>query len=181
MIDAPTATLIAAAVAAAASILNLVLSSFLHKSAEERAQYRGLLQPHIETLGYNLHQLLATATVAMKRAGMKQPIESWMERNKKASDELKLLLPRLKYPLWGIDSGIRELTRLHAWLEHSIKQQERRESLLESAEILRKVLDIAIRNSFMKGEAPGLFCRWRVNRITGKLRKMWNQRPLEDE
>ena len=178
--DAPTATLVAASIAGFLSLTNLVVSWRHRRSAEEREQYRGLLKPHVETLGANLHTLLAAAKVAGKRMDLDQPPDSWMTRSESAAKNLKDMVLKVKYPLWSVVDGLRELTRLPNWLRHVRDQAARRGMLLAAAEALRSEVDTAIRNAFLSGVQPGHLQRWRVTKRTKELRAVWLAgRPAE--
>ena len=57
--SAENATLIAAAIAAAAGILTLILTNAGTRSAEARAAHRAALAPHLSEIGLAIHEAIA--------------------------------------------------------------------------------------------------------------------------
>lgn len=181
-LDQPTATLIAATLAGVLSLANFVLGQRAGRSSEGRAQYRQLLMPHVTELGEVLHKVVATATVAVGRKKQGRTEGTWLARTKKACDELRDLRLRVKYPLWGVEDGLRALTRLGHWMEAKIEIEDERVALLSSAEALRRALDASVRRAYLRGAPPGLITRWWVSRLTKSMYKRWNDgSPLRDE
>ena len=111
-------TLIAALIAAITSLINILISVIAGKYSEFRSAHRKSLQSYIEPLGKELHQILATSNVYIERMTSGESQDKWVERATEATNNLKELRWSVRYPLWGVDEGIRTLTRLFDWLTH---------------------------------------------------------------
>jgi hypothetical protein len=157
------ATLIAAIIAATASAFQIVISAFSSRDAEFRAAHRKILEPHLSDLGFSMHQLLASSKMYMQRYGRQQALANWRNRAEEASHRLKDLRRQVRYPLWGIDEGIRTLTRVFHWVSHLQEHPEAAEVLFIASDKLRQALDEAIRNSYQAGRPPNTIEVWKVN------------------
>jgi len=180
-LDQPTATLIAALTASVLSLLNLWWTHRAGRRGEMRTQYRDLLKPYVADLGEALHQIVASATVAVHRKTQGRTPDDWLERSEAACTRLKELRVKAKYPLWRIEDGLRQITRVASWIKHNIDRVDRRDKLLAAAEELRVALDDAVREAYLNGCPPGLIHRWTVAYKARKLRQLWDDGSLADE
>ncbi len=155
------------------SLVNLLLNQRAGFRGEVRTQYRNLLSPHIVEFGEQLHEAVAMANIAAKRAATGQPTDQYQKKCRAACARLKELRRKLKYPLWEIDEPIRTITRLGSWMDHRLSEPKKAEALVAEAEKLRNALDRAIRSSFVRGRPP----RWHETRsakcAAERLRKDW--------
>lgn len=99
-------TLIAAIIAATASIVTLFLNLRAQKSAEIRVSYRDSLKPHIVELGEALHEIVASSNIYLFKTKSDEARENWREKHEKAKDNIKSLRTKVRYQLWGLDKGI---------------------------------------------------------------------------
>ncbi|MDQ7735729.1 hypothetical protein QT231_23810 [Halomonas sp. SpR1] len=91
---------------------------------------------------------------------------------------------RTRYSLWGIDEGLRDLSRLSSWVAHNYSYSEKAEQILDAAETLRSTLDEAIRSSYKKGKPPGQSKCRDVQRAAHDLRIVYEetmQSKLEEQ
>lgn len=167
-----TATLVAACIAAAASLVVLLLNLRAQRRAELRVAHRQTLDLSIAELAEALHQSVACASIILK-AKSDGARARWKCRGAKASSQLKSLRPRLRYPLWGLDEGLRVLSRVPDWAEHARADNSRAQRLVSKADGLRKALDYAIRRSYRKGRAPTLHERLRVRYTAWQCRRIF--------
>lgn len=175
-----TATVAAACIAAGTSILTLVLQFQVSRRAEFRASHRVVLQPYLEDLGKCLHETLATVKVYLHRAKDGQSTAKWQEQAKSARDRLKVLRLKVRYPLWGIDDGLRVLTRLTDWIAHGKKNPDGANRLFDSAEALRKAVDAAIHWSYRHGRPPSLWHRKSVQLRAWKFERSYKAMMTAD-
>jgi hypothetical protein len=179
-IDAQMATLIAAAVAAIASLINLAANIYFSRRANREAQYRELLKPHITQLGDDLYQTIACCRIISRIADKNKDPQKWLERARDACNRVKELHRKLKYPLWGVSDGLRNLTLLANWIDHSQERQKQRDALLLAADNLRLILDGVIREAFISGTPPSIWAQCRVRKASEKFWSIWGHNP-EDE
>ncbi|HEX8111030.1 MAG TPA: hypothetical protein VF516_25040 [Kofleriaceae bacterium] len=110
--DQQTVTLVAAGVAATASLSNVIVNVYFARRMSRESQFRDLLKPHMVVLGETLHAVVACSRVVGARAQQGIDTRSWLKKAQDACNQLKQLHRQVKYPLWGVSEGIRELTRL---------------------------------------------------------------------
>jgi hypothetical protein len=154
-------TVVAASVAAAASLITLTVNLRAQLRTELRLAQRKFLEPVIIPLGEALHEMMASSHL-MTKAKSDDSWGKWVERAEGAQAELKEMIPRLRYPLWGVDDGLRMLTRLPDWMQHARGDSARSAELLAAADALRLALDRAIQSSYDAGRRPTWLERRRV-------------------
>lgn len=150
-----TATLVAASIAAVASLVALLLNLRAQHRSELRVAHRQTLDPSLSELAEAIHQSVACASIILK-ANSDEARARWKCRGARASARIKSLRPRLRYPLWGIDEGLRVLSRVPDWAEHARADNARAQKLVSTADSLRKGLDYAVRRSYRRGRSPSL-------------------------
>ena len=166
-------TLAAAAVAAGASLCSVLLGILGQKGAEFRAAHRQLMGEYLEDLGRVIHESVATTHVLVKKANHGGNVQGWRERADRATRELGEMRRRARYSLWGIDEGLRDLSRLSSWVAHNYSYPEKAEKILDAAESLRSALDEAIRSSYKKGKPPAQAKCRAVQRSARDLRNVY--------
>lgn len=176
MTTSETTTLVAAVIAAAASMLGVLvtgLSIYFDRRTTKEDRHRELLSPYVVDLGDVLHQIVACSQVVVNRAKAGEPTEKWERLAGEACAKLKVLRLRVKYPLWGLDEGLSELTRLASYVSHQRDHADLRQPLLDAANALRTRLDDAIRGSFVQGRAPSASDVGSVVTAARELRSLW--------
>jgi len=165
--DKAQATLIAATIAAIASVAKLIFDRY----SESRASHRELLQPLLAELGEAIAGVVATSTVLAKGRSDKS-YSNWYGKAAKEREKLKEVRPKVRYPLWGIDEGLRVLIRLPDWVSHARADKKRLSKLLSRADGLRKMVDVVAFRCYRNGRTPDLleilqvrFHAWRCRRV----------------
>lgn len=147
-------TLVAAFVAAVASLASVVINVLNQRGSEFRTAHRYLMAEYLEEIGRAIHESVATTYVLARKASDGGNVRGWRERADSATAELAELRRRARYSLWGIDEGLRDLSRLSSWVAHNHSYPDNAERILEAADSLRMALDEAIRSSYKKGKPP---------------------------
>lgn len=168
--DRATATLVAALVAAAGSIISL----FVKRASTMRKAHRDSLEPHIGELAKSIHQAVATSAIIVK-TNSTQSRERWRARGTDTKKTLKALRTELRYSLWGLDKAIRELALLPDWVEHAWDYPEYRKELIERGDKLSDALDRSIRRCYAKGRTPSWFERAYVECRRRHLKSSYNE------
>ena len=175
-----TATLIAAVVAAVASVAGLVLNLVAQSRSEVRQANRALLGPYLNDLARALHEVMATATILTK-ARTDQSRANWRERAADAQAKIKGFRSELRYPLWGIHEGLRVISLIPNWLEHTQDAAEVAEEIWADGNRLRHALDLAIRDAYASGRLPSRRRQRRVNRFAQRLRTLYRTHTKTDD
>jgi len=152
-VDLGQATLVAALVAAIASIFTLVINIRAASSAEMRLAHRQALEKYVHELSGAIHSTIATANILTK-AKTEPALQNWRDRADEAQAKLKELRILLRYQLWGITDAIGTLSRLPDWVENSRRFPEHSQKVFSKGRALGRHIDIAIRNSYLQGRRP---------------------------
>ncbi|WP_157982645.1 hypothetical protein [Simplicispira lacusdiani] len=169
-------TLIAAVIAAFASVAKL----FFDRFSENRSSFRALLQPLVAELGEALHGIVSTCNV-MGRVSGDTSYANWRKKAEVERDKLKELRPQLRYPLWGIDEGLRVLIRLPEWTAHAKGQTGRLVLLNKRATRLRGLLDVVALRCYRNGRLPDALERLQVRLYAWHCRRVFENGPTSDE
>lgn len=164
-----TVTLVAACIAATASVFGLVFNALIARSREGRESHRRLLEPHLAPAAEALHTVVACADIIAKTK-TDESRGNWRDRATNAREMLEGVRRAVRYPLWGADDGLRTIQRLPNWVENARGLPEHATSLLKSGDDLREALDAAFRSSHARGSAPTFLQRRRINKQAKKLR-----------
>ena len=162
------ATLIAAVIAAIASVARLVFDRF----AERRSSMRELLQPLIAEMGEAVYGIVATSTVLVE-AETPEKLRAWYAKACREREKLKAIRPKLRYPLWGLDEGIRALQHLPDWCSHARSNRQRAAAMLKHATALRHMIDITALRCYRNGRQPDLLERAQVRYHAWRCRKFF--------
>jgi hypothetical protein len=180
--SAIAAAVVASSIAALASIATLILTRAGERSSEFRAAHRTLLNSSIERLGDLVHQVVAISSIYLERTKAGQDLTPWRAKGDGVASELLEARRSVRYPLWGIDDGLRTLARLPNWITNYGGRPREGEQLLEKAESLRKAVDTAIRKSYLKGRPPTWRDRRRIAKAVDEMRTAWTgPRPPKEQ
>jgi len=169
--NATTATLVAASIAATASILTLILRVGSEWRTELRKVNRSRLEPHVADLGDAIHKIVATSVLSV-RDERTANVEYWRKLKADARRTLRQLRRTLRYPLWGLDDGIKALICLPDWVTPDDSADY--DAVLLAATKLRASLDNSIRRCYRDGRPPTLFERVVVQLYVARLRREWH-------
>lgn len=169
-----TATLIAAGIAALVSILNLLLTGTFRKQEEMRGAIRSAAAENLNDIGRLVHEVIALSYVLAK-ANSDQDHKVKHEKGREAAKSLKTKRLDVRYSLWGIEEGLRTLTRIPDWVAHTRVDTKRRDKLLAAASDLGAVVDDVVRKTYLTGTVPGWLSRWRVQRKAAKAKSIFDE------
>ena len=167
-ITQPIATLIAAGVALAVSLLTLGISLRSGSASAKRGAFRDLISAHFAIVSSALHEVVATATVLLKTRSPRAR-ESWVRRGNEAKKKLLDVRTQLRIPLGAMDEGFRTLARLPNWTVHSERYPKHSAALLDAGDRLRAVLDQLLLEVYLQGKPLGFFQSWRASHATKRL------------
>lgn len=181
-LDAPTATLVAATFAGGVAFLNVLLTVWNTRRAEDRSQYRLLLQPHVVELCEAMYEIGACAKVAGQNhdVGKASSAENWLKKASIATNRLKKARLSVRFAMPSLSEGLRVMTRVGNWVAHRKREVVVRDELLESATKLRESLEDAIRTAYLSGKPPGRLSSWHVRRAATRVRKVYELDPAHE-
>jgi hypothetical protein len=159
-------TLVAAVVAAIASVLNLVLDRRAEARANNGTELRSLLGELGDVMNGIVAASEALATTETPRTFRVFYTQAFHER-----ERMKMLRPKLRYPLWGLDEGLQVLERLPVWCAQARSDRERAAQLLRHARELRRAIDRAALRCHRSGRRPSALQRARVRLYSTRCRR----------
>lgn len=175
-----SATLIAAVIAAAASLAGLAFNIRAQSRSEICKANRSLLGPHLNGIARALHEVLASSTILTK-ARTDESRANWRARAVNAQSTIKEIRSELRYPLWGIHEGLRVLSRLPNWLEHTQDSSSGANDIWAAGNKLRGALDLAIRDAYRFGRPPSWWHCYRVRRRAREVRALYRKCRQEQD
>jgi hypothetical protein len=171
------ATLIAAVIAAFASVAKL----FFDRFAEGRLSIRTLLLPLIAKMGEAVYGIVATSSV-MLEAETDAKFRSWHSKACHEREKLRLLRPKLRHPLWGLDEGLRVLERLPDWCSHARSDKVRASQMLRHATSLRQMIDVTALRCYSGGRRPNIIEVLKIRLHSWQCRRIFEAgRPSESQ
>lgn len=165
----PDATLIAASIAAVATILTLIFTMANKRGEEFRSAQRAVIAKDLKAVGRAVHEVIALSNIQLKVMGSDQHPERYRAAAD-AAKKLKDLRLDVRYTLWGLDDAFRDLARLPDWIGHAKPQPEVASTILDAGRKLGIQIDLAVRKAYISGSPPGLWRRYRVSCATKHLR-----------
>lgn len=168
-----TATLIAAIIAAVVSIINLVGGASYRRNEEIRAAIRTAVAANVDSVGRLVHEVIALSFILAKANSDESHKEKHVKA-RQAADRLKAKRLDVRYSLWGLEEGLRTLTRVPDWVAHTRGNTRHREPLLEAASELGALIDGAVRRTYLTGDAPNWLARWRISRKSTLVKKRFD-------
>lgn len=168
------ATLIAALLAAAASMWTALFVAVSKRQEDMRNAVRQAAATDVHEVGQLIHETIALSTL-LSRYSSPETFKPKYSEAVAVAGKLKKKRLEVRYSLWGLDAGIRELTRLPSWLGHAKHDVAASTRILAAGKALGNSLDGAARQVYITGTLPGLFGRWNIERKRLALRKVYEE------
>ncbi len=167
--DQSTAIIFAAVIAAVITIINTSIVLASADSRDRRNATRDIIQDKLNSVGKCIHETIALSDLLTKSTN-EDTHKKRYQRAAAAAQSLKDIRLEIRYSIWGIDEGIRVLTRTPDWLSHAQNDNKYRDKILRDAKELGSALDGAIRNVYASGRLPSLLTRTIVTFRAQQLR-----------
>jgi hypothetical protein len=169
------ATLIAAGIAAAASLAKLIMDALSARGTATRAAHRVVLEPHLPGLATSIHGVVAGAVIAHRRLSDGQEAGNALENSQEAAMILKRSRLEVKYALPGLEEPLRTLTRAPDWIA-TCQGKPQGDDLLDGLKRLSRLVDATITRSYQRGRPPSRWEQWRLGQTTKRVRGAWRTR-----
>ncbi len=174
--------------AALIALLGNCLVSVFKSGQDYKMAYRSRLAEFDAEIGGAMYQLLACCSMyglklshdkelltgETQRSDFERSLNKWREKADVQRKVLEECRYKARYVLYGIDEGLRTLTRIPGWLSHYSELPDEINALNESADKLRKELDAAILYSYKKGKAPSKSICKKVNIAAERVRRVFS-------
>lgn len=145
----------AAAIAAAISIISLVFTLISNRSTDLKAARRATLSSSFSELGELLYELVALS-VKMKKMKSSDNFDSIRSKAEETSKKIDELRRKTRYPLWGIDGGLRAIRWTPIYIAHLKDERDgdRAGKIIKLSTALRESIDRAICHAYFTGQQP---------------------------
>jgi hypothetical protein len=173
---AVVAAVVTASVAAAVAVLSAIINLAGNGLNNARSAHRALLGASLEDLGRHVGGIVATSTTYLRRAESAEGLANWRQRAEAHARGLMEIRSTLRYPLYGLDEGLRVLSRVGSWIQHYSERPEEGRRFLDAADVLRRELDDAIAKSYRRGDPPTRRDRRKVDQAAERVRALWDRR-----
>lgn len=168
----PEATLIAAVIAASATVITLLFTLMNKRGEEYRTAHRAVVVEDLKAIGKCVHEVLALSNIQMKTMAGTQHPERY--RNAAAAAKrLKEMRLDVRYTLWGIDDALRTLSRLPDWIGHAKLSPETAHILFKQAKVIGEQIDIAVRVAYIDSRSPSRYRLFCINRAVKRFKKTY--------
>ena len=154
-------TLLAATLAAFVSFFNSIIVIFSNIGRDQRDANRNAIATNINQFGRLVHETIAYSYL-MEKAATDESHKKHYGRAKVAAEKLKSARLDVRYIFWGIDGGIRTLTRLPDWIAHTKNKPKLRVELLSLGAQLGRSIDGVARRVYITGNSPSSFDKIKV-------------------
>lgn len=172
MPDQASATLIAAIVAASSSLIGVFVNIYNGRVLPKREALRKVLEVELTNIGSCLYLIVALSQ-KMVDAKSVDSFSNFQEMAEKQRQELNKLRSKLRYSLWGLDHGLREIRSIPFYIGHykNSRPNISATKLVRLATKLRMALDAAILLTYVSGTPPALWSRLRIRFWGWRLRR----------
>ncbi|MET2829324.1 hypothetical protein [Mesorhizobium shangrilense] len=164
--------MLAAIIAAAATVITLILTVMNKRGEEYRTAQRDVIAEDLKSIGKAVHEVIALSTIQRKVMGSPQHAERYRAAAE-AAKRLKEKRLDVRYTLWGLDEAFRTLARLPDWLGHAKPAPDVATHILADGKALGVQIDLAVRNAYVTGAPPGIWRLFRVMRAVKRFRKRY--------
>ena len=153
-IDKGVATLIASLIAAVLSFFSFIQN----KKVEVRAANRKKLEPYIDDLAESIHEIMAFSNIMLKNKS-EESLNNYKNKASAAKEKLKSLRRKIRYPLWGIDDYIQQLSRISDYTLYTLKDKKVAIKNVQKGKLLAKSIDRCVKNCYIHGRCPTILER----------------------
>ena len=172
------------AVTAALSILGTILAKKIDERIKRQESIRKLLEDSMIGTGENMHEVLATAEILLKKFQRTAPVNSpdyeasiAIHKNRIDNNKKHLLNSKTKYryKLYGLEQGLTTIARVADWIKGLREHPQTARALLDNADRIRRIVDREIIRYYRKGDYPGRLSRWRIGFYAYRIRRLWKR------
>lgn len=168
--------LISALIAAFVSVLNVILNIRSSRSTKKTDAMRSILQPDIHKIGLVLYQIIAVSK-KMLDAKTDNSFHNFRIISDRHRKELDILRTSMRYGLWGLDEGLREIRSVPFYITHykNDRQNNRAKKIILLGTSLRLSLDKAIVSVYISGLPANIIKRMFVSYYIWRLRRCFKK------
>lgn len=167
------------------SLLGAIQAKKIDERIKRQEAIRNLLEDGMIGIGENMHEILATADILVKKfqltahkndPSLERSIQQYKDRidnNKKHLQKAKTVY---RYKLYGLDEGLSAIARVADWVKRLRDNIELASALLKLADEIRKLIDREIIYCYRNGDYPRRITLLIIKFYAWRIRRSWNER-----
>lgn len=152
-----------------AALYGTMFTAHISTKNNKRSALRELQSQKVMQIGRSIHETIALTFEAAKSTPVTR--KQKFENARSAASNLKSQRLDVRYSLWGLDYGIKTLTRFPDWVAHVKDHPNHQAAYLTRGSELGKQLDEAIKTSYFTGDPPSAWRRFRIWFAAKRLNK----------
>ena len=175
------------AITATLSLFGTIAAKKIDERIKRQESIRKLLEDGMIGIGENMHEILSSADILIKKFKLKAhkndpSLEASIANYKNKIDNNKKHLIKAKtiyrYKLYGLEDGLSIIARSADWVKGLRDNLFLAEKILKEADKIRLIIDKAIINCYRNGDYPSNFVRLRISYHSWRIRRMWEARKI---
>lgn len=155
-------------IASATSIISSLLTYVGVGANNRKSAVRELMNADLQKIGNAIYHLVAKSKQIIDAESDDRRARLRTETDE-IRKEFKELRGRVRYSLWGIEDGLREINSATFYAWHYVHKKNEGKILVDKLTSLRKALDNAIVDAFHMGRPPTwrqrMIIAWRVSSV----------------
>lgn len=175
--------LVMTAITAFFSLLGTIYSKKIDSYIKRQESIRKLLEEAMMDIGENMHKVLASADILVKKfeiQDQKTPslIESIKEYKTRIDISKKLLLSaktKYRYKIYGLEDGLFIIARSADWIKGLRTNTKLAKKILYEANKISKLIDQTLIKCYREGDYPNFIVRLRIKYLAWKIRRLWEK------
>ncbi len=177
--------LVMTAITAILSLFGTIASKKIDERIKRQESIRKLLEDGMIGIGENMHEILATTDILIKKYQLTDSrnsgsLETSINNYKTRIDNNKKHLLKAKtiyrYKLYGLERGLSIIARSADWVKALRNDIPLARKILKEADKIRKIVDNAIIKSYRDGDYPSFWTRLRIRYYEWKIKRIWQSR-----
>lgn len=148
------ATFYAATIAAVMALVSIVINLSISYHTERRISHRKSLENAFNNIGNLIYQVVAMSNTISSKYKSHQDATNTINKVDLVRKKLDICRWEVRYSLWGLDEGFRQLVRLPSYVAQCKKFPKQSEEFIRRGTKIRSCLDRAIMTSYEMGRRP---------------------------
>lgn len=185
LVMAGLGALVTTSLTATFSLFGAIQAKKIDERIKRQESIRKLLEDGMIGIGENMHEILATADILVKKfqltahkndPSLERSIQQYKDRidnNKKHLQKAKTVY---RYKLYGLDEGLSTIARVADWVKRLRQDIPLANKLLELADEIRKLIDKEIIFCYRNGDYPRRKTLLFIKFYAWRIRQSWDGR-----
>lgn len=185
LVMAGLGALVTTSLTATFSLFGAIQAKRIDERIKRQESIRKLLEDGMIGIGENMHEILATADILVKKfqstahkndPSSERSIQQYKDRIENNKKHLQKAKTVYRYKLYGLDEGLSTIARVADWVKRLRQDIPLANKLLELADEIRKLIDKEIIFCYRNGDYPRRKTLLIIKFYAWRIRQSWNSR-----